>query len=288
MTTTNFPGSGSGSHMGDTPYGSTTGQTSTKDQAGQAAGTAKDEGRHVAGVAQEEARAVASEARDQAYGLVGQATSHLEDQSRTQKDRLAETTRTFGQDLESMASNGEGLAADVARQVADHVKNLSSQLETREPADLLDEVRRFARRKPGTFLLGALAAGVVAGRLTRGAKDARESQGTATGTYGTSGAATYGTSTGTYGTAASGTGTATGTGPTYAGDVTSPGAPLSQGREAASSGPIDPTPGAVGTAAGDPLAGIDQPDEPVTDPQVETDTDPGATWTDPSQQGGRP
>jgi hypothetical protein len=32
---------------------------------------------------------------------------------------------------------------------------------------LLDEVRGFARRKPGTFLLVAAAAGVVAGRLTR-------------------------------------------------------------------------------------------------------------------------
>ena len=35
----------------------------------------------------------------------------------------------------------------------------------------LDEVRSFARRRPGTFLLAAAAAGLVAGRLTRGAVD---------------------------------------------------------------------------------------------------------------------
>jgi len=36
-------------------------------------------------------------------------------------------------------------------------------------------VRGFARRRPGTFLLGALAAGIVAGRLARGAKDGSSS-----------------------------------------------------------------------------------------------------------------
>jgi hypothetical protein len=55
------------------------------------------------------------------------------------------------------------------------VQDLAGWLEQREPGELLDEVRALARRKPGTFLLGALAAGVVAGRLTRGAVDATRS-----------------------------------------------------------------------------------------------------------------
>ena len=49
------------------------------------------------------------------------------------------------------------------------MRNVS--LEGREPADLLDELRSVARRRPAVFLVGALAAGVVAGRLTRGVKD---------------------------------------------------------------------------------------------------------------------
>ena len=44
-----------------------------------------------------------------------------------------------------------------------------------------DEVRSFARRKPGVFLFGAAAAGVLAGRLTSGVKaahtDTRSSDG---------------------------------------------------------------------------------------------------------------
>ena len=35
-------------------------------------------------------------------------------------------------------------------------------------ADLLDDVRRFAARRPGMFLAIAAGVGVVAGRLTRG------------------------------------------------------------------------------------------------------------------------
>ena len=104
--------------------------------------------------------------------LVSEATSQVADQTRTQRDRIVETLRTFGDDLDKMATQSEGgMAADLAREGASRARTLSSQLDGREPRDLLDEVRSFARRKPGTFLLGALAAGVVAGRLTRGAKD---------------------------------------------------------------------------------------------------------------------
>jgi hypothetical protein len=127
-------------------------------------------------VASEEAKGVAAEAKDQARSLVGEARgqlqTQLEDQGRQQKDRLAGTLATFGDDLGSMAENGSGLAADVAHEVADRARSLSRHLEGREPGELLDDVRRFARRRPGTFLLGALAAGIVVGRLARGTKDA--------------------------------------------------------------------------------------------------------------------
>ena len=52
------------------------------------------------------------------------------------------------------------------------VESFADRLQNREPAELLDEVRSFARRKPGLFLLGAAAAGVLAGRLTSGVRAA--------------------------------------------------------------------------------------------------------------------
>jgi hypothetical protein len=145
---------------------------SAKERAQEAASTASDEGRHLAGVAQQEAGNVAGEAVNQARQVVDQAMSQVQSQSREQKDRLAETVRTFGDDLQSMtAQAGPGLAADLTRQVSGYARSLSDHLGNREPGELLDDVRSFARRRPGTFLFGALAAGVVVGRLARGAAD---------------------------------------------------------------------------------------------------------------------
>lgn len=176
---------GTGTEAGRNPApsaGSETGDDAgAKERAQQTASTAVDESRHVAGVAADEVKSVAAEAKDHARNLVSEARSQVQgqvdDQSRQQKDLLASTLGTFGNDLASMAEDGSGLAADVAHEVADRARSLSQHLEGREPSELLDDVRRFARQRPGAFLLGALAAGVVVGRLARGTKDAIEADG---------------------------------------------------------------------------------------------------------------
>ena len=68
-----------------------------------------------------------------------------------------------------MADNSEqsGLATEFAHQASDRTGSIADWLDGRQPGDLLNDVRDFARRRPGAFLLGALVAGVVAGRLTR-------------------------------------------------------------------------------------------------------------------------
>src|SRR3954452_16182759 len=145
------------------------------DTAQQTASTAADQGKHVAGVAKGEFQQVADQAREQARGLVDQAMSQVSEQGSSQRDRLVGTLGTFSDDLDRMVEQGggSGLATDLARQVAGRARSLSDHMDGREPADLLDDVRSFARRRPGTFLLGALAAGVVSRRSTRGAKAGR-------------------------------------------------------------------------------------------------------------------
>ena len=149
-----------------------------------------DEGKKVAATAAEEAQNVAGEAKDQVRRLVDETRDQAHGQATTQRDRLVETLRTFGDDLENMASQGgsSGLASQVARQAAERARSISSSLDGREPADLLEDLRGFARRKPGIFLLGALAAGVVVGRLARGAAS---STGTDSGS-GTTSASSFG------------------------------------------------------------------------------------------------
>jgi hypothetical protein len=149
------------------------------DRAKDTASTAADQGRHVAGTAKQETQNVAGTAAEQARSVmsdtVSQVSGQVNDQATTQRDRLSEILRTFGDDLEQMASPGpgpdSGLAKDLAREVSERARALGSHLEGREPGQLLDEARGFARRRPGTFLLGALAAGVVAGRLFRATAD---------------------------------------------------------------------------------------------------------------------
>src|SRR4030095_10481795 len=58
---------------------------------------------------------------------------------------------------------------DLAQEASRRVGEMSHWLDNHEPADLLDEVKRFARRRPGAFLALAAAAGIVAGRAARGA-----------------------------------------------------------------------------------------------------------------------
>jgi uncharacterized protein YjbJ (UPF0337 family) len=181
MSTPDYPGGRTAADLpgepmltGDTGSRSDTSGPDTKQKAQQVAGAAAVEGRQVTGVAKDEARHVADEAKHQARGVVDDAMSQAREQSRTQRDRLVNTMRTFSDDLEQMASQGgrSGMATDLARQVAGRTRDLSSQLDGKEPTQILDDVRSFARRRPGTFLLGALVAGAVAGRLARGAKDA--------------------------------------------------------------------------------------------------------------------
>jgi hypothetical protein len=158
--------------------------TSTREQGGAAASTAADETKRVGQVAGQEAQNVVGEATAQVRNLADEARVQVEEQSRTQRDRLVSTLSTFSDDLDSMTqqgAGGQGLAADLVRMVSSRARDLSGRLQSREPQEILEDVRSFARRRPGTFLLGSLAAGVVAGRLIRGAKDAGDGTGSATG-----------------------------------------------------------------------------------------------------------
>ena len=70
--------------------------------------------------------------------------------------------------MAEMAAKGgrSGLATQMAQEAAERVRGAASWLDRREPGDLLDGVRDFARRHPGQFLVGAAVAGVVAESFT--------------------------------------------------------------------------------------------------------------------------
>jgi hypothetical protein len=141
-----------------------------KEQAGQVAGTAKQAGTQVAGAVKEQAAEVTAEAGKQVKQLLSQTQSELRDQAGATQQRVSEGLHALADELAGMAqnSNQDGPATDLARQAADKAQQAAGWLEGRDPGALLDEVRSFARRKPGAYLAIALGAGVLAGRLTRG------------------------------------------------------------------------------------------------------------------------
>jgi hypothetical protein len=141
-----------------------------KEEASNVAGQAASAAQGVAQTAKEEAAHVASEAKSSAQDLLNQAKTGLTSQAGTQQQKAAEGIRTISSQLQSMANAPEqqGVASDLIRQAAERSESVASWLENRQPGDLLGEVQRFARNRPGTFLLLAAGAGVLAGRLTRG------------------------------------------------------------------------------------------------------------------------
>jgi ElaB/YqjD/DUF883 family membrane-anchored ribosome-binding protein len=150
-----------------------------KQEASQVADDAKQGGRQVADVARQEMSSVKDTVGDQTRQLLDQTRSELSGQAGTQQHRLAEGIRALGQELGSMAegSQEQGVATDLARQASRRSKDVAGWLEDREPADLLDEVRGYARRHPGTFIAVAAGIGLVAGRLTRGLSDDSDDRG---------------------------------------------------------------------------------------------------------------
>ena len=158
-------------------FDSGTTDTSTTDKAKDTASTAADQSKHVAGTAKDEAMNVAGTAAEQARNVVGDAKQQVTTQLNDQATTVATSSRRPSDARRRPAADGPrqgpdaGMATDLAREVSDRVRALGSHLESREPGQLLDDARDFARRRPGTFLLGALAAGVVAGRMFRATAD---------------------------------------------------------------------------------------------------------------------
>ncbi len=155
----------------------------TQQAAGQTASTAKGEATQVgqvaasaasdvAGTAKQQASQVAGEAVDQLKSLTDDARAQASQQASNATDQLSTKVRSLAAELRELGQgrgDANGTVAGLAQQLADRGERLADQIAYRGPGGLVQDLRGFAARKPGTFLLGALAAGVVTGRLVKGA-----------------------------------------------------------------------------------------------------------------------
>lgn len=139
-----------------TEAGPEVGSSPIRDQVGEMAGTAR-----------EQAGEMLAHTRAETRDLINELWVTMQEQSQTQRGRMAGMLGGIEQELQNMADQGggSGVATEAVRQVAVRMRKLQDYLEG--PNDILGDLRSFARRRPGTFLLAAAAAGVVAGRITR-------------------------------------------------------------------------------------------------------------------------
>ncbi|MBA2497927.1 MAG: hypothetical protein H0V33_12690 [Acidimicrobiia bacterium] len=147
--------------------------SSTKDGAAAVAGATKAQAGEVVGAARSEVRDVADNAKQQARRTVDEAAVQLRTQAEEQTVRLAHTFGALADELRTMSEAGDGgTAHDLARQASQSLDRVGARLAGDGVDGVVADLKRTARNRPGLFLLGALGAGVAAGRLLRGTQAA--------------------------------------------------------------------------------------------------------------------
>jgi hypothetical protein len=170
--------------MSDQTTGSQAGDTreAAKQEASRVQEQARDEATNVAQTAQEQASRVTDEARTQARNLASEARQQVRRQAQDQTDRLGSALRQLSKQAEAVLDgrpDDAGQLGSWMRDATGQINRLADQVDDLGFEGVVGELRDFARRRPGAFLLGAATAGFVVARLGRGARDAQRSGGTA-------------------------------------------------------------------------------------------------------------
>jgi hypothetical protein len=103
-------------------------------------------------------------------GLIDQLRNQATDRLADQKDRAVASLSTV---VEAVRQAGRQLAeknstvATIAETTATHLERWSSTLKQREVPQLFDDLKQYARRRPGVFLGVSAAAGLLAVRFLK-------------------------------------------------------------------------------------------------------------------------
>ncbi|HET9444426.1 MAG TPA: hypothetical protein VFO65_13940, partial [Acidimicrobiales bacterium] len=124
----------------------------------------------LAGTARERAAEVTGEVSHQARTVAEEARTSLQEQAQTQAQRLTSSLRELGEGVHALLEgrpDQAGTVADYARQASDRFDAVVDRLEDKGVEGVVDDLRDFARTRPGAFVLGAAVFGFGVGRLLR-------------------------------------------------------------------------------------------------------------------------
>jgi hypothetical protein len=138
----------------------------TADQASQVAGAAGSAAADVASTAKAEAANVIGESLDQARDLVSTVRDQVGEQVSSQSDRLTQSLRGLSTQLAE--GDTSGLVGQLLSEAGSRLSSLADYAERTGAQGIVNDLRSYARRNPGTFLLGAAVAGLVSGRVVKG------------------------------------------------------------------------------------------------------------------------
>ena len=137
-------------------------------QTEEATRAAREEAGAMAGTVKEQVGEVAHDAKEQTLNAVDKMRSDVKDRANDEAGRVAQTLRATSQQLQAMAgTDGGGIAITLAQEGAQATERLAARLEGGGVDGVFADVRSYARRRPGSFLLGAAVTGFVVGRIAR-------------------------------------------------------------------------------------------------------------------------
>jgi hypothetical protein len=147
--------------------------STVKQQASVSGDQLQASGHQVVGVAKDQVAQLSGETQKQIHALLEQTQQEVSARATEQTDKAAANLRGVADELRALA---EGRPREAARMVsyahqgADRAAHYADRLESGGISGVVGDVSDFARRRPGTFLLGAVVAGFAVGRLVRGAQ----------------------------------------------------------------------------------------------------------------------
>lgn len=97
-------------------------------------------------------------------GLVKTDAYNGEDTAENYMDNFNAQAQEYGQKLQDAAAKAKDYAADKFNQVSSKIK----ELDGKDPKELLEDAKEYARQKPGQALLVSAAVGLVLGLILKG------------------------------------------------------------------------------------------------------------------------
>jgi hypothetical protein len=117
------------------------------------------------------ARQVAEQAKQDARDTVDHARARMAsmfgDQKQVAADQVEGLARALRKTVEQLDAQDQGAAARYVERAADGLEALGGALRDRDIDSLTTQVQDFARKQPGVFLGGAVAAGFLVARFLK-------------------------------------------------------------------------------------------------------------------------